>query len=116
MRLLSVAVFFVTWWIVSLLVGSAKLPPPPDVLAAMMTEARTGALFFNLGVTLARVLLSFVLAMALGTAIGYWMGRHRLADRFGDPWLIILLHLPALLIIVLAYILGRFYGTRGACR
>src|SRR5512147_1593893 len=81
MRLLSVAVFVVTWWIASLLVGSAKLPPPPDVLQAMMTEARSGALFLNLGVTLARVALSFVLAMTLGTVIGYWMGRHRLADR-----------------------------------
>jgi NitT/TauT family transport system permease protein len=104
MRLLSVAVFLVTWWIVSALMGSAKLPPPPDVLQAMLTEARTGALFLNLGVTLARVTLSFVLAMALGTAIGYWMGRHRLADRLGDPWLIILLNLPALVVIVLAYI------------
>ena len=36
-----------------------------------MTEAKSGALFLNLGVTLARVALSFVLAMTLGTAIGY---------------------------------------------
>ena len=71
MRLLSVAVFVVTWWIASLLVGNARLPPPPEVLEAMLTEARSGALFVNLGATLARVALSFVLAMTLGTAIGY---------------------------------------------
>jgi NitT/TauT family transport system permease protein len=104
MRLLSVAMFFLIWWIVSLLVGGAKLPPPPDVLRALMAEAKTGALFLNLGVTLARVAVSFLLAMALGTAIGYWMGRVRVADRLGDPWLIVLLNLPALVIIVLAYI------------
>ena len=69
-----------------------------------MTEARSGALFFNLGVTLARVALAFVLAMTLGGAIGYLMGRVRLADRLGDPWLILLLNLPALVVIVLAYI------------
>ena len=103
-RLLSVAVFFVTWWIASLFVGSAKLPPPPDVLQAITAQARTGALFLNLGATLARVAVSFVLAMAFGTAIGYWMGRQRVADRLGDPWLIVLLNLPALVIIVLAYI------------
>jgi NitT/TauT family transport system permease protein len=97
-------VFVVTWWIGSLLMGSAKLPPPPEVLKAVITEAKTGALLLNLGVTLARVALSFVLAMTLGTAIGYWMGRVRLADRLGDPWLIILLNLPALVVIVLAYI------------
>jgi NitT/TauT family transport system permease protein len=104
MRLVSVVVFFVTWWIASLLVGGAKLPPPAEVLQVMFAQAKAGALFVNLGVTLARVVVSFVLAMSLGTAIGYWMGRHRLADRLGDPWLIILLNLPALVIIVLAYI------------
>ncbi len=82
----------------------AKLPPPPAVLAAVMTEARSGALFFNLGVTLARVALAFILAMTLGSAIGYLMGRVRLANRLGDPWLILLLNLPALVVIVLAYI------------
>src|SRR6202012_962474 len=53
---------------------------------------------------LARVVVSFALAMSLGTAIGYWMGRNRLAERLGDPWLTLLLNLPALVVIVLAYI------------
>lgn len=103
-RLLSIAVFFMTWWGAALLAGSEKLPPPPAVLAAIATEARSGELFFNLGVTLARVALAFALAMTLGTAIGYLMGRERFANRVGDPWLILLLNLPALVIIVLAYI------------
>src|SRR4029450_367057 len=34
------------------------------------------------------------------------MGRVMLADRLGDPWLIVLLNLPALVIIVLAYVWG----------
>jgi len=104
MRLLSLALFIVTWWVASLLAGSAKLPPPPAVLAAVVAEARSGALFVNLGATLARVTLAFTLAMTLGVAIGYWMGRVRIANRLGDPWLILLLNLPALVVIVLAYI------------
>src|SRR5262249_56939392 len=36
--------------------------------------------------------------------IGLIMGRSRIADRLGDPWLIVLLNLPALVIIVLAYV------------
>ena len=103
-RLLSFAVLLATWWIGSLLAGDAKLPPPPTVLTAMIAEARSGDLFFHLGVTLARVALAFTLAMSLGAAIGYLMGRVRLADRLGDPWLILLLNLPALVVIVLAYI------------
>ena len=104
LRLLSFAIFLATWWIAALLAGDAKLPAPPMVLAATLAEAKSGALFFNLGVTLARVALAFVLAMTLGSAIGYLMGRVRLANRLGDPWLIMLLNLPALVVIVLAYI------------
>ncbi|KIZ44498.1 MULTISPECIES: ABC transporter permease subunit [Rhodopseudomonas] len=104
LRLLSFALLLASWWIASLLIGDAKLPAPPAVLAAMLAEARSGALFLNLGITLVRVALAFTLAMSLGSAIGYLMGRVRLADRLGDPWLILLLNLPALVVIVLAYI------------
>ena len=30
MRLLSVAVLVITWWIASLYVGNTRLPPPPE--------------------------------------------------------------------------------------
>jgi NitT/TauT family transport system permease protein len=82
------------------------LPAPTTVLAAILTEARSGELFFHLGMTLWRVFLAFTLAMAVGSAIGLLMGRVLLADRLGDPWLIVLLNLPALVIIVLAYVWG----------
>jgi NitT/TauT family transport system permease protein len=42
--------------------------------------------------------------MTRGSVIGLIMGRSRIADRLGDPWLIVLLNLPALMIIVLAYV------------
>jgi NitT/TauT family transport system permease protein len=57
-----------------------------------------------MSITLGRVVAAFVIAMALGSAIGYAMGRNTLTDRLGDPWLVLLLNLPALVIIVLAYI------------
>jgi NitT/TauT family transport system permease protein len=104
LRLVSFVVFVATWWGAALLAGEQKLPAPPAVLAAIAAEAGSGALFFNLGVTLARVALAFTLAMTLGAAIGYLMGRVRIANRLGDPWLILLLNLPALVVIVLAYI------------
>src|SRR3954451_5881844 len=104
LRLLSFSVFLATWWIAALFAGGEMLPAPPAVLAAIIAAANSGALFLNLGVTLARVALAFTLAMTLGAAIGYLMGRIRLADRVGDFWLILLLNLPALVVIVLAYI------------
>jgi NitT/TauT family transport system permease protein len=56
------------------------------------------------GVTLARVFLAFALAMALGAGIGIALGRRRTLNLFLDPWLILSLHMPALVTIVLCYI------------
>ncbi len=103
-RLVSFALFLATWWIGSLFAGARLLPDPATVFEAILAEARSGALFLHLGATLARVFLAFTLAMALGTALGLLMGRSRLADRLADTWLLILLNLPALVVIVLAYI------------
>lgn len=104
LRLVSFALFLCVWWIAAWAAGTSKLPGPSAVLDSVIAEARSGALFLHLGTTLARVALAFVLAMTLGSAIGYLMGRVKLADRLGDPWLIVLLNLPALVVIVLAYI------------
>jgi NitT/TauT family transport system permease protein len=103
-RLASIALFLAVWWIAALVVGDAMLPGPLAVANAIVTEARSGALFLHLGATLARVALSFTLAMTLGTALGLAMGRSRVVDRIADPWMLILLNLPALVVIVLAYI------------
>ena len=80
------------------------LPAPLAVLSVIGAEARSGALFLNLAVTLARVAAAFALAMVLGAALGVAMGRIRTIDRFCDPLLVVLLNLPALVVIVLAYI------------
>src|SRR5262245_28702225 len=92
------------WYAAAQIAGPRLLPEPHAVGLVVLDEARSGALAFNLGVTLARVAVSFTIAMLLGTAIGLAMGRFRTVDRLGDPWLIVLLNLPALVIIVLAYV------------
>jgi NitT/TauT family transport system permease protein len=104
LRLGSIALLLVLWFAGSHFAGARLLPGPQAVGLAIIQEARSGALAFNLGVTLARVAASFTIAMVLGTVIGLAMGRVPLADRLGDPWLVVLLNLPALVIIVLAYI------------
>jgi NitT/TauT family transport system permease protein len=106
LRLGSLVLFVVIWWIASLYAGAQMLPGPERVLGKIVDEARSGELFIQVGVTLLRVFFAFTLAMVVGTAIGLLMGRFRLVDRVGDPWLIVLLNLPALVIIVLAFIWG----------
>jgi NitT/TauT family transport system permease protein len=103
-RLFSLVLLLAAWYAGSQLAGARLLPDPQAVAIAIIDEARSGALAFNLGTTLARVAVAFVIAMALGSVIGLIMGRSRVADRLGDPWLIVLLNLPALVIIVLAYV------------
>ena len=105
-RLASLVIFLAAWYVASDLAGEQLLPAPITVASTIVAEARSGDLFFNLAVTLTRVFIAFALAMAAGTAIGLLMGRVMLADRLGDPWLIVLLNLPALVIIVLAYVWG----------
>ena len=103
-RLVSIAAILVVWSFASTLAGPRMLPSPEAVMRIVIVEARSGELFLNLGATLARVVISFVLAMLIGGVIGVLMGRSRLADRIADPWLVALLNMPALVIIVLAYI------------
>jgi len=103
-RLISFIALIGLWQIAAHFGDPRLLPGPMAVFAAMRLEAASGALFVALGITLARVAAAFVLAMAAGSAIGYAMGRSALFDRVADPWIIVLLNLPALVIIVLAYI------------
>ena len=70
----------------------------------MVVEWRSGELFFHLGMTLLRVVAAFFVAMVIGSAIGIFLGLRPTADQFLDPWLILLLNIPALVVIVLAYI------------
>jgi len=112
-RLLSLVLFVCTWYVAALLAGESMLPGPAAVLASLVGDAASGALFVNLAATLARVLLAFGLAMIVGTAIGLLMGRFTVADRLGDPWLVVLLNLPALVVIVLAYIWGGLTEVAG---
>ena len=102
---LSLAGFVLFWWVLAVLKADPRvLPAPPEVVADILREARSGALIDNVAVTLRRVALSFGLAMGIGTTIGLVLGRHPGLARWLDPWVTILLNLPALVIIVLCYL------------
>lgn len=81
-----------------------RLPGPGLVALLLMEEAERGRLWFHLGATLARVAAAFALAMSVGLALGLLMGRLGRWDRWLDPWLVVFLNLPALVVMVLAYI------------
>jgi NitT/TauT family transport system permease protein len=64
----------------------------------------SGQLWHHLGATLLRVFISFTVAILIGSIIGIMMGRSRIADQLLDPWLIVFLNIPALVIIILSYV------------
>jgi NitT/TauT family transport system permease protein len=103
-RVVSLAALLGFWQIGAWFSDARRLPGPGPVFETILEEARSGALFSNLAITLARVIAAFALAMSLGAALGYLMGRHRITDKLLDPWLVALLNLPALVVIVLAYV------------
>jgi len=103
-RILSLAALIALWAVAAALAQSRLLPGPLAVGAVTLAEIRSGELPFQMGCTLARVIGSFAIAMLLGTIAGYAMGRSKAIDRYADPWLIVLINMPALVTIIFAYI------------
>jgi NitT/TauT family transport system permease protein len=103
-RVVSLAALLALWAVVAALAHSRLLPDPLSVGAAIVADIRSGELPFQMACTLARVLAAFSVAFSLGVVAGYAMGRWKTVDRYADPWLIVLLNLPALVVIIFAYI------------
>jgi NitT/TauT family transport system permease protein len=104
LRLLSILGFLALWAAAAALAGRAEVPAPLVVLEFLGREAAGGELFYHLAVTLARVAAAFLIAMSIGIAVGVLMGQHRTLDQVLDPWIILLINIPALVVIVLCYI------------
>lgn len=92
------------WALTARILNTALLPTPATVAETLWQAIQTGELPHHLGVTLRRVFISFALAMALGIALGVWMGRSLLANALFDPLLVLFLNLPALVTIILLYV------------
>ncbi len=100
----SLAGLGLLWAVAAWFWPSRAFPPPADVWEVLVRDLVSGDLTFHLGVTLARVAASFVVAMAIGSVIGVLLGSRRRWDQFFNPWVVLFLNLPALVVIVLAYI------------
>jgi NitT/TauT family transport system permease protein len=102
--LISALSFLLLWQLVSGWLDTNLLPSPLTVLAVLWQSLLSGELPHHLGITLARLAVSFSLAMLLGTALGILLGRRPGLDRFFDGWVMLFLNVPALVTIILCYI------------
>ena len=103
-RLGSLLALVLIWQVAAHFANPRLLPAPLAVLDAIVAQTASGDLPRALGATLARVVAAFALSMAAGSALGYAMGRRAGVDRWLDAPIVVLLNLPALVIIVLAYV------------
>jgi NitT/TauT family transport system permease protein len=93
------------WWLTARLANDPGRLPGPWAVAQFAWQSATGGdMLPAMLATLARVLCAFVLSMLAGSAIGMAAGRSRAADAVIDPWLVIALNLPVLMVVVLVYI------------
>jgi NitT/TauT family transport system permease protein len=101
---LSFAALLALWSLAATIADTRVLPGPGKVWEAFLAAAASGALLHHIAMTLGRVLASFLIAMLIGVAIGLALGRSPVANRLFDPWLVLFLNLPALVVIILCYV------------
>jgi NitT/TauT family transport system permease protein len=104
LRILSVCALILVWQLAAWWLQDNLLPAPMAVVETIWHDTRSGELPRHLSATLMRVLVAFVVAMLIGSVIGIIMGRSRTANLLLDSWLIFFLNIPALVIIILAYV------------
>ena len=103
-KVLSFFLLLISWLIIASILDIETLPPPSDVFFKLQKDLLNGSLPYHLSVTLYRVLVSFLLAMFIGVAIGILMGSNKKIDNILDSWNIIFLNIPALVLIILSYV------------
>jgi NitT/TauT family transport system permease protein len=84
-RLALAAVVIGIWWLSSLSVPHYVLPGPRRVWDALHLIAGNGDLWNNLGITLWRVAVGFVVAVLVGLPFGIVLGANKRAGEFFEP-------------------------------
>ena len=84
-RLVLVALLVAIWWIYSMFKPHFIVPSPPRVMNALWMLIDNGDLWKNLGITLGRVSIGFLMATAIGLPLGILMGANRTIGDFFEP-------------------------------
>jgi NitT/TauT family transport system permease protein len=103
-ELISLILLLAVWQGAAMIANYRLFPTPIEVAVHLWTLTTTGKLLPDLGKTLSRAAIAFVVSMILGTAIGIVLGRVRLIDRLFSAWVVVGLNLPAIVIAIALYI------------
>lgn len=102
---LSILGFVLLWVTLSYMRSDQSILPYPWVVwRVFLSEIQNGELLFHSGHTLRRVLTAFSISMVLGTIIGIVLGKFKTLNSYVNPWVVIFLNIPALVVIVVCYL------------
>jgi NitT/TauT family transport system permease protein len=109
-RAVSLLVGLALWYVATrvrlkFFVSFENIPSPIAVGAALLTHLHQQRFFIDIGVSLARILVSYGLAVIVGIPVGVLIGRVRMARNIISPWIEVLRPIPAVAWIPLAILL-----------
>jgi NitT/TauT family transport system permease protein len=102
----SLAAGVAVWWPFSIVL-EGFLPSPVDVARAFVAAVQDPALYEAISGTMGRIVIGWVGAVLIGTALGIWMGRSKIVDAISLPWVMTGLAIPAPVIIIFCIL---FFG------
>lgn len=91
------------WWVLS--ASGLNLPSPATVARRAWTLVLNGSLAKDIGASLTRVCIGFVLGTALAIPVGFLMGWYTTARGLFEPWVQFFRTVPPLAIIPLAIVI-----------
>jgi NitT/TauT family transport system permease protein len=94
-RVFSVIALLVLWQIVSLFMKPTILPGPIAVLGQLGVNLADPDTYYQLGVTMFRVILGMIAGVLAGIVAGLIMGLSKLGEDLLDTWVLILFTIPA---------------------
>lgn len=104
-NILGFILLFLIWHIASVyIVGSVLFPSPIVVVQKAWSLALSGVLFENVGYSLRRILIGFIMGSAIAVPLGLIIGSFSLARKLLEPWTEFLRFIPSVAMITIAVI------------
>jgi NitT/TauT family transport system permease protein len=104
----SIVALLLLWWAASKLMNDSEVLPGPLAIARTIvndlhTPGPEGeSPYFDIGITLARIFITFFASMIAGTGIGLAMGLNRLCERSLLALIPLMLTMPTILMVFVA--------------
>lgn len=109
-RIAAPIIALVLWQVVAATTESRILPAPADVVEAMIEQVRDGTLFEAFSVSLSRLVVGFLLALLVGSALGLAMGMSSRIEAILHDFVVVGLTFPYL---IWGLLVAMWFGFEG---